>query len=250
MGRRYQVHEFAELAGVTVRALHHYDRLDLLRPRRRTRAGYRLYEDCDLERLEQIVTLKFLGLDLKQIKALLNRDGHDLADALRRQRCVLEEKRRLLDSAIAAIHEAELAVEPGERLALLRKIITAIEGQGQASWMMRYYQDDETRVKLRARQRLWSPQLQARTERDWADLIRDVEDALGEDPASEAAQVLATRWIRLIEAFPGSDPQMAASVKALYADRENWPPDFQCKVTPFRQEVCDFIARAVAARKC
>src|SRR5258707_13376035 len=108
MGRAYQVQEFAELAGVTVRTLHHYDRLDLLKPRRRTQGGYRLYEDCDLERLEQIVTLKFLGLDLKQIKTLLNRDAPDLAHALRRQRSLLEEKRRLLDDGIGPDREAEV----------------------------------------------------------------------------------------------------------------------------------------------
>jgi DNA-binding transcriptional MerR regulator len=252
MGGTYRVQEFAELAGVTVRALHHYDRLDLLKPRRRTSAGYRLYEDRDLERLEQIVALKFLGLDLKQIKTLLHRDAPDLADALRRQRSVLEEKRRLLDSAIAAIREAELAAAPGKRLAsgLLRKIIAAIEKQGAADWMMQYYKDEATRVKLKARQRLWSPTLQARTEKQWADLIRDVEAALGEDPAGDAAQALAKRWKRLVEGFTGGDPQIAASVKALYADRANWPAAFQGKVTPFRQELCDFIAKAAAARKC
>lgn len=244
----YQVQEFAELAGVTVRALHHYDRLDLLKPKR-TRAGYRLYEDRDLERLEQIVALKFLGLDLKQIKTLLDH-APDLTDALRRQRSVLEEKRRLLDSAIGAIREAELAVEPGKRLdsALLRKINTAIGNQAEPDWMMQYCKDEETRVKLKARRRLWSPHLQARTEKQWADLIRDVEAALGGDPAGVAAQALAKRWTRLIEAFTGGDPQIAASVKALYADREDWPSDFQGKVTPLRQEVCEFIAKAVAAR--
>ena len=50
--RSYRVQEFAELAGTTVRALHHYDRLDLLKPRR-TDAGYRLYQSHDLERLER-----------------------------------------------------------------------------------------------------------------------------------------------------------------------------------------------------
>src|SRR5579862_9799571 len=115
MGRTYQVREFAELAGVTVRALHHYDRLDLLKPRR-TRAGYRVYEDRDLGRLEQIVALKFLGLDLKQIKTLLYREATDLADALRQQRRVLEETRRLLDAAIAAIRGAELAARPGKQI--------------------------------------------------------------------------------------------------------------------------------------
>ena len=52
--RSYRIHEFAELAGVTVKALHHYDRLGLLKPRR-TDSGYRLYDERDLERLEQIV---------------------------------------------------------------------------------------------------------------------------------------------------------------------------------------------------
>jgi DNA-binding transcriptional MerR regulator len=60
MGRLYKVQEFADSAGVAVRALHHYDRLSLLKPRR-TAAGYRLYSLKDLERLEQIVTLKSLG---------------------------------------------------------------------------------------------------------------------------------------------------------------------------------------------
>lgn len=251
MGGTYQVREFAALAGVTVRALHHYDRLDLLKPRR-TSAGYRLYQDRDLERLEQIVALKFLGLDLKQIKTLLTRDAPDLADALRRQRRVLEEKRLLLDSAIAAIREAELAAAPGKRVdsALLKKIIAVIEKQGAADWMLQYCQDQETKIKMKARGRLWSPQLQARAEKQWADLIRDVEAALGKNPAGAAAQALAARWTRLLEAFTGGDPQIAASVKALYADRENWPADFHGKVMPLRQQVCDFIAKAQAARKC
>jgi DNA-binding transcriptional MerR regulator len=55
----YQPRQFAELAGVTVRALHYYDRLGLLKPRR-TNSGYRLYRAEDLERLEQIVALKFV----------------------------------------------------------------------------------------------------------------------------------------------------------------------------------------------
>src|SRR5215217_1082869 len=65
--QQYGTQEFAKLAGVTVRALHHYDRLGLLRPRR-TRKGYRIYCDRDLERLEQVVALKFVGLPLRRSK--------------------------------------------------------------------------------------------------------------------------------------------------------------------------------------
>src|ERR1051325_4603224 len=81
----FKTREFAKLAGVTVRALHHYDRLRLLKPSRYTRAGYRLYSERDFARLEQIVALKFIGFPLKEIKRILNREAADLATALRRQ---------------------------------------------------------------------------------------------------------------------------------------------------------------------
>ena len=78
MSTSYKVQAFAVLAGVTVRALHHYDRLALLRPVR-TRRGTGLYGPRDLERLEQIVALKCLGVPLKQIKTVLDRDRQGAA---------------------------------------------------------------------------------------------------------------------------------------------------------------------------
>jgi MerR family transcriptional regulator, thiopeptide resistance regulator len=89
--RIYRIREFAQLAGVTIKALRHYDRLGLLRARR-TEAGYRAYEHRDLERLEQIVALKFIGLPLGDIKQLLDCDVLGIADALRLQHRVLEQK--------------------------------------------------------------------------------------------------------------------------------------------------------------
>jgi DNA-binding transcriptional MerR regulator len=126
----YRVHEFAQLAGVTVKALHHYDRLGLLKPRR-AGSGYRIYVEQDLARLEQVVALKFLGLPLKQIKILLDRDAVKLPEALRLQRNVLEEKRRLLDRTICAIGNAEKIIQSGKPAdaAALKQIIEAIEMQ-------------------------------------------------------------------------------------------------------------------------
>lgn len=64
----YRASEFAALTGVTVRALHHYDRVGLLKPTGRSAAGYRLYGAGDFARLQQVLTLKFIGLPLRQIK--------------------------------------------------------------------------------------------------------------------------------------------------------------------------------------
>jgi DNA-binding transcriptional MerR regulator len=67
----YSVRAFAELAGVTVKALHHYERRGLLAPKR-SPAGYRRYAVRDLARLDRIIALKSLGLSLKQIVALVD----------------------------------------------------------------------------------------------------------------------------------------------------------------------------------
>ncbi len=246
----HQIHEFAEIAGVTIRALHHYDRLDLLKPGR-TAAGYRVYSDADLVRLEQIVALKFLGLPLKRIKVLL--DGHalDLSRALRLQRRALEEKRRVLDRAIEAIGEAERSIEHGDKAepAALKKIIEVIEMQNEQEWMMKYY-SDEAKSKIEARRQQWSPELQAQAQKDWSDLFRDVEDALDEDPRSEKAQALADRWVKLVEGFTGGDPQVTAGLKALYADAPNWPAGFQQRMAPFsNKNVWGFINQAIAERQ-
>lgn len=140
--RIYTSSEFADISGVTVRALHHYDRLGLLRPRR-THNGYRIYEEGDLVRLEQIVALKFLGLPLQRIKALLDHYGHDLSGAVQMQRRVLEARRVMLDQAIEAMRQAEAALEEGQQpdTAILTKIIEVIEAQSDAGWAMKYYDD-------------------------------------------------------------------------------------------------------------
>jgi len=100
VNQTYRPHQFAKRAGVTIRALHHYDRLGLLKPSGRTASGYRLYTDRYLVRLEQIVALKFIGFPLSQIRELLNRKDLDVAAALRQQRQIIAEKRDHLDRAI------------------------------------------------------------------------------------------------------------------------------------------------------
>lgn len=246
----YRTRQFAELAGVSVRTLHHYDRVGLLKPRRRTGAGYRLYDESDLERLEQIVAFKFIGLSLKQIQVQLSRDPRELPDALRLQRRVLEEKRRLLDGAIQAIRAVEAALEPGRRpdSALLKRVMEAIEMQTDSEWMMRYY-SDEAKAKIEERQKTWTPELQAETSQAWAELIREVEAAKGEDPAGEKAQALARRWTKLVEGFTGGDPEVTAGLRALYADRGNWPAGLEREVAPYQSEAWAFISQAIAAGK-
>ena len=80
MDHFYKVGTFAELTGVSIRTLHHYDRLGLLRPSARSEAGYRFYASRDLLRLQQIVTLRSLGFSLSSIGEIRSHLGKPLDD--------------------------------------------------------------------------------------------------------------------------------------------------------------------------
>ena len=243
--RLLQASEFAEQAGVTVRTLHHYDRLRLLRPSRYTSAGYRLYTERDFARLQQIVTLKFIGFPLKQIKEILDRDEFDLSEALRLQRQIIEEQRNHLNMAVHAIETAERMINAGDEPGweVFKKIIEVINMQKDMEWMKKYYTEEAQR-KLKER---GTPEVLEQGQRDWAALLSEVREAVaaGEDPASEKSQALAERWAKLIEAFTGNDPEITEGLTKLYADQANWPSTFQ---KPYTDDVGSFICEAQAAR--
>src|SRR3954447_5861329 len=108
--RHYQVKEVAQLSGVSIRALHHYDAIGFLVPRLRTAAGYRLYSEDDLLRLQQILIGRELGLSLEEVRRSLDDPSFDRRRALVAQRAELEKRvqqaqamRRAVDAAIALI---------------------------------------------------------------------------------------------------------------------------------------------------
>jgi MerR family transcriptional regulator, thiopeptide resistance regulator len=246
----YRIREFAALAGVTVRALHHYDRLGLLKPSGRSASGYRLYRDCDLARLEQIVVLKLLGMPLRDIGRLLDRDS-SMAEALRRQQRVLAEKRWQLDVAIHAIARAEesLASRSDPEWDMFKDIVREIEMQNNTEWSKQYY-SDEAKAKIEQRRLEWTPELQAQVSRDWTTLYADVEAAIqgGEEPTSQKAQALATRWRTLVEGFTGGDPEVQKGLNKMWADQANWPegPQQSFRIRPELQE---WIVQAMQASR-
>jgi len=244
----YRVLEFAKLAGVTVRALHHYDRLGLLKPKQRTRSGYRLYTNRDFGRLEQIVVLKFLGIPLKQIRGLLEADSK-MPAVLQRQQEVLSEKRRQLDKAIRAIGNAQYAIqsrgEPDWKL--FQFIVREIEMENSQEWKAKYF-SPEARAKVAERRNLWSPELQERVNKDWEQLYADAEACLHEDPAGPKGQELAARSLELINQFTGGDPEILKGVKAMWEDRANWKRDNMSEKFN-KPAVQEFLRKAAEARK-
>jgi DNA-binding transcriptional MerR regulator len=109
-GRTYQVKEVSRMTGVSVRALHHYDEIGLLVPSGRTEAGYRLYDQDDLLRLQQILILRELGLALEEIKRSLDDPSFDRRAALEKQRREIAARAERLQAMLGAVDAALAAL--------------------------------------------------------------------------------------------------------------------------------------------
>ena len=240
----YTVQEFAAHGGVTVKALHHYDRIGLLKPAR-TSARYRVYTPADLTRLRQILALRALGLPLRRIRQLLAPDGPPLHLTLRQQRHVLEDRRRLIDRAVRALEAAEADVEASPDAAgALQSLIEVMGMQDSIDEMRKYYSDEVWDLWRHHYERWPSP--------EWRALYRDVNallDAGGApDPLSDAAQALGERWIALDkgETTVGA---VRTGLRRAWADRAHWPAWLQHRLAEHRVDrATQFINNALWER--
>lgn len=222
MGRLRKVGEVASLTGVSVRTLHHYDRIGLLRPTGRSGGDYRLYADEDLLRLHQILTLRFLNFPLKQIGDLLNRPEFDLVASLRIQQRALADRIGELERAQLALGALlERRVETGEwdwdLVARASEAVASTPMEGAYS-MEKYYTPEEMRTfaDLRAK---GSEEAMAAIEAGWTALLAEVRANPDLDPASPKARALADRWdaltAQVIAGFQG-EPALLDKVRQNY----------------------------------
>jgi DNA-binding transcriptional MerR regulator len=243
----YRIKEFAALTGVSVRALHHYDRLGLLRARRGT-SGYRIYGVADVTVLEQIVALKFIGVSLRDIKRLLRTERRELSTVLAAQRLVLEEKRRRLDLAIDAVREAQEVGGQQLDAGRIKRIIEVIKMQDQRDeWKKQY--DVLLQGKI-DRLKAMSPEAREQLRGQFAELCKEIQDVLEESPAGPRAQELAGRWLQLLAAFAPKgevDPQLL-KYQAAYLSDGQWPAGAPQPEPPFGRPIWEFMTRALAAR--
>jgi MerR family transcriptional regulator, multidrug-efflux activator len=111
------VKEVSELAGVSVRTLHHYDAIGLLVPSSVTPAGYRLYNDADLEKLQQILFFKEIGFSLQEVKEIVDSPEFDRRKALKAHRELLLEKRERMDRMLETVDRTIRSIEGGTHMA-------------------------------------------------------------------------------------------------------------------------------------
>lgn len=249
-GRTYQVHEVSRVAGVSVRALHHYDAIGLL-PARRSRADYRVYHEEDLLRLQQILIGRALGMPLEAIRRSLDEPGFDRRAALERQRAELSERAERTAGMLRAIDRALAAMNQGVTMNDTNETdLTALfEGFDPDP-----YQDEaKARWGEHASYQESARRTATYTKADW-DAYRAEAEAIMRDAAgcfgsgapwsSDAAMDVAERHRRSIDRwFYPCDRSMHASLADLYeAD-----PRFQANIDKYADGLTGWWSAAVRA---
>jgi DNA-binding transcriptional MerR regulator len=229
----FRIQEFANLAGVTVRALHHYDRLKLLSPAHRSERGYRLYCHEDLGRLERILVLRYLGLSLREIGALLDtpvgRGAEPLTVTLARQRAALSERRDGLDRVLSAIEHAQRRAQdaPAEpEWILYQTILEEIQMQEATDWTEKYYSPKALEA-LRERRAALTSEQKTEIGAQWQALYADIQSTLDREvsPDSAEGRALVARWMHLGDEFTLGNPEIGEGFRRMYDDESHWPDD-------------------------
>ncbi|HRC87035.1 MAG TPA: MerR family transcriptional regulator [Thermoanaerobaculia bacterium] len=237
---QWRVGELASRTGLTVRTLHHYDQIGLLRPSQRTMAGHRFYGREDIARLQQIRSLRQLGLSLQEIAVCLKRPGSSAKDILELHLTRLQEQIRLqqqLCRRLEALAERFGDSEGPSTDDLLKTI--------EVMTMFEKYITPEQMEKLdRRRVELGEEGIKA-AEQEWPQLIAAMraEMAKGEPP-SERAQQLSRRWMELVSQFTGGDSGLAQSVRTAYEQEPGLATQFGLDGQLFA-----FVGKAYAAAK-
>jgi DNA-binding transcriptional MerR regulator len=214
-GEVWKIGELARIAGVTVRALHHYDSVGLLQPSERTSGGHRLYSAADVQRLYRLLALRQVGLPLEEIGPLL--DGEDgLADTVRRHLGRVEQQ-------LGALEELRLR---------LTRLLAAFDGDGDSTRHLldameamtmfeKYYTPEQLQQLEQRRQDLGEDAIKA-VEQEWQEIYAKLADLRGRgvDPAAPEAQAVGDRAAELIQMFTGGDPGITASLRKMYEQED------------------------------
>jgi DNA-binding transcriptional MerR regulator len=242
-----KVGELARRTGLTVRTLHHYDAIGLLKPSLHTEAGYRLYTASDITRLQQVLSLRQLGFSLDEVRGCLDRPDFSPLEVLdlqiARLRGQIEVQRQLCERLeTLAVHvRAAGEVSADEFLRTIEEM-TMLETMQE-----KYFTPEQLKLMREAREKAGTDYLERKQE-EWAELIALIRAEMdkGTDPAAAQVQALLRRWQDLMHQSTGGDPGIKQAMKRLWEEQgDSLAAQFGSKYDS--RPIWGYIERAAAA---
>jgi DNA-binding transcriptional MerR regulator len=212
-----KVGELARRTGLTIRTLHHYDEIGLLKPSLKTESGHRLYTADDVGRLQRVLSLRQLGFSLEQIGGCLDRPGFSPLEVIGLHLTRLREQMRAqreLSERLEALAEFFRAAEEVSADDFLRtiEVMTMIEN---------YYTPEQLETLRKRREAPGGAEMVQQGQADWAQLFAELtaEMEKGTDPADPKVQALDRRRQALVNAFTGGDKGIEHNLKRLWTEQ-------------------------------
>lgn len=216
-----KVKEVAELVGISVRTLHHYDDIGLLKPET-TDSGYRIYSEKNLETLQQILFFKKLGFPLKKIKDIINSPSFDKKGALEVQRKMLLEERVRLDNMIATIDKTiqhakgVIHMSDQEKFAGFDFSKNPYEQEARERW------GDEAVDASNAKINQLSKDEQKAMGEEFDQIYRNLAAVRHKDPDSDEAQVAIKVWYDYLNTIGDYSLDAFKGLGQMYVDDERF----------------------------
>lgn len=240
-----KVGELADRTGLSVRTLHHYDAIDLLAPEGRTPSGHRIYGMAQVRRLQQIASLRHLGLSLEEIRECLERPEYSLDRVLALQIERLREeigRHKRLVGLLEALRERLAGAEDVS----VDDVAHTIEA---TVWQERYYTPEQRAKIARRAEELGEERIRA-SQREWAELFEAFAGAMERDldPAGPEVRALAAKAAELVDHFTGGDRGIRDSLARMY--REEGAESVMARYGARLPEgVWDYYCRAMGGRR-
>ena len=239
----YQVREFANMAGVTVRTLQYYDRIGVLEPSDKTDAQHRLYARHDLLKLQQIMTLKQLGFTLKEIKHMIQHPDYDLRSALDAQKQAIDAQIEQLQQVSSAMENALQILDTTDNWDWdsVQFIIQGMTDKRYLDWVRKYFSDEQLATLAHQSQDIPLEEMQGAFKK-WqsiAERLRQNRHQPADDPI---LQTLAQEAHDLIQSFTQGNPDIHSAVERMYEQPQDIPPAYKVfdeDLLPFYRQVMD-----------
>jgi DNA-binding transcriptional MerR regulator len=239
------VHEVAQRAGVSVRTLHYYDQVHLLSPAKASAAGYRLYSDEDLIRLQRILFLRELDFPLREIAPMLIAEEPDQKQAVERHRELLQAKVKRLQGLIDLCGRILKGVDQMKLDDFNRTQEESLRNkyaqEARARWgATEAYKESERRTATYGKQ-------------DWADvkaesdaILREFASLVGQEPTSAAVRAALTKWRDHISGryYPCTDEILAGLGEMYVADER-----FRNTLESFGAGTANLMREAIRANR-
>lgn len=240
--KHYQVKELAKLANISVRTLHYYDEIGLLKPSSIGKNNYRYYDHESLLRLQQIMLYRELDFNLKSIKKVLDNEDFDAIKALESQRSELKQKHKRLHSLIQTI-DSTLENMKGKQQMKAKNLFEGFDEKKQAEYGKEVV-DRWGEESYGEFQKLWgsySAEKKKQVIDESNQVYVDISQHLDKDIASEEVQRLVTKWHQNLRYFYEPNKDIMLGLAAMYTDDDR----FRAFYEKIDADLAPFLRKAI-----